>query len=279
MRQGRPWVIYAVDCRRGCHGRCLHNTENFTSHCRYFVYCACDCHPRNDQDPDELRELRRALARSGEISGCFNPSLPLLWTHDDGAAPAGGRRRMNPLAELVELAAPPATLITPTQVGRRPATSVAFCGPGVATSITPAVGEPSLRVHDAKHMREGNNSMRKNTRISKALTCSGCDEKRQVTEWMSDRLYYGGSVTMWRLCAVCLLDALRLLLTKNITRQKPEKEEETDGTKTAASDGAITPVHRAGTLKAVRRRKNTAAVRRPHQRRGRLPNKRRRAKH
>jgi len=256
MRQGHPLVQLAVSCRRGLHGRCLHGTEQITGHCHYNVWCACDCHPRQEQEPHELPALRRRLTDGGQISGCYNPSLPALWTHDDGAAPPGRRRRMNPLAELVELAAGRPTSQQQELPAPAPATGVA-CGRGqnLATSV----------------------AMDANTRVSKALECHGCKQKRQVIEWITLG-YYNEPRAQWRLCAVCLLESLRLLLAKQITRQPAAKKGETHETTTQTPNGDINALHSAQAGRAVPRPPGRTNVLRTHQRRRRLKQKRRRGR-
>lgn len=252
MRQSRPWIVFSVDCRRGLHARCLHDTEQFTAHCRYFVLCACDCHPRTDHDIEQLRRLRRDLTRSGEISGCFNPSLPQVWTNDDTAAHTGQWRRLNPLAELVELASRPATLIAAHQVNQTPATDIA-CGrdPDLATSI----------------------AVDTRTRVSKALECRACKEKRQVVEW-DPNAHYQTFYAAWRLCAVCLLDALRLLLAKNITRSRTATKGETDGKPATSPDGDIAVARGKKAPRSVQRPRPARRIHQANRRRRTLRNKR-----
>lgn len=278
MRQSPPTILYAVDCRRGLHARCPHGLEQITGHTRYTVLCACDCHPRKPADLPDLRELRSNLTREGNISGCFNPSLPQLWTHDDGATSSPGRRRLNPLRELVELTPDHIEANSNTRCSDRSqqdslpsrqadASQPPAAGPQQATSVACAGRQDMARLV----------AVDQRTKISKALECNGCKEKRQVIEWMTER-FYGKPFAQFRLCAVCLLDALRLLLSKNITRQKPQKGEETDGTTQEAPHGRVITLHSAPTRRAVPRQRGSKHIQRAHQRRRRVRNRRRKAK-
>jgi hypothetical protein len=57
------------------------------------------------------------------------------------------------------------------------------------------------------------------TSLQHATPCNACGEKRQCVQWSADR--WGRRVLGWQLCAVCLVEALRLVLSKNLKRRKP----------------------------------------------------------
>lgn len=253
MRQGRPWVVYGRRCREGEHLACLHRNVDESSHCSYTTYCACDCHPRDSSDPPELLKLRADLAAKGEITGEHQGAAAIATTVAFPAAAPKRRRRRNPLRELIEV------------------------GPGRPR------GQQQVLLHDRRATsvacdRHWNHAKRSpvetTTRVSKALECQGCNEKRQVVEWMGTA-YYGKAHAKWRLCAICLLAALQALLKKQITRKHREEGESDDDTPTRSGAVAPGPLLRQPTARAVRRPRRTLKVQRAN-RRARRPRNRRR---
>lgn len=278
MRQGAPWTIYSASCRRHYHVICPHGQELESAGSRYFLHCACDCHPRTKLDSHELQELRRRLADSGALRGCYNPGLPALPTDIDQAENAGRRRRLNPQAELVELANRQSRGFVPRSgdnpddtTHRRVTQSDTRQQPLPAPAPTTTIAcletaEHVISVAVDPQARD----------VAKALECRGCKTKRQVVRWKSTGYYR--TITDFQLCAVCILEALALLLEKNITRRGREKAGKADDGKTTAPDGgALTPRRK----KAPRPVQQPRGARRIHQadrRRRRVRSKRRRQK-
>ena len=164
MRQGRPLIILSIDCRRAFHATCPHQLEQSTAHCTYLVHCACDCHRRNENDPPELQRLRLDLAARGDIRGNFDSSLSPMPPDVHRATTPRRSADLNPLTELDQLAPKDPKNQQQVLLDPRPATSVAR--PTIAEML------PST-------------PMEQKPRISKALACDQCGEKRQVVEWMT----------------------------------------------------------------------------------------------
>jgi len=252
MRQSRPRVIFAVECRRNRHLLCSHGYELESAQTRYVNLCACDCHPRRPDDPPELLALRHQLAQAEIISGQFDPTLPPLPDDMDTPAGAAGCRRFNPLAELAPQAARPSSQKQQVLLGdRSPAAPLDKLSSILATSV--AV--------DPKD-------------TAKARTCDSCHQKRQVIRWTRQEYWSKKTVARFQLCAPCLLEALSLLLTKNITRQKPEKGETPDEIGTRTPDVETAFLHRAKTRGTVQRQRRGSGIRRADRKRQRRRNKR-----
>lgn len=54
-------------------------------------------------------------------------------------------------------------------------------------------------------------------KIARALKCNHCEEKRTVVQFSEDTRWAGPRVK-YQLCAACILEALQLLIGKNIKR-------------------------------------------------------------
>lgn len=231
MRQGKPWIGLTLQCRRQLHALCLHATDNASRHVTYKIWCACDCHERRADDPNELRKIRCDMAARGQVKNRHDSTLPPLPAHLRNTPAQEPQPRLNPLKEHTRFWHPP----TP------------------ATASPPAEHLPAMPlVCDPNPLVATSSAVLPKTRKARALECRGCQEKRQVIEWITPTRW-GDYAERWRLCAPCLMSALSLLLANQTRHGAKPQGGITDGSTNEPKFPAPNSTHRRSSSEPIRR--------------------------
>lgn len=220
MRQGKPWIIDSIQCRRHEHLLCLHGTEQEGKGTRYTILCTCKCHYSQSPMLSVVpKATRRSIVRK-ETESCSPVQTALSTSHRIKTACAR-------TSSASTYGAPPGSFALALAVNSgnesRPPTPTkperANPGAAVKQQLAPAPASATSSACNRDRDLAIDSAMDPKQQLARALKCDSCGEKRTVVRW-EHQGYFGGGPPDFKLCGACLIGALKLLLWPNLIRKK-----------------------------------------------------------